>query len=113
MAVCLNTKSTNTYFNILAAGNMSGQKEVIFIGDASGKRYEGVLPMTGDHIMEAYLYRSAARRNECGNFMRDVDTAAAGGSGFGNAGNAKVAGTEFNAMDRLVCARAAGQPVAT
>ena len=92
---------------------MSGQDEALFIGDAGGSRYEGVLPMMGDHIIQAYLYRNAARRDESANFMQDVDTAAAGGSGGGNAGNAKVAGTEFNAMDRLACARAAGQPVAT
>jgi hypothetical protein len=113
MAVYLNTKSTNTYFNILAPGNLSGQDEAMFIGDAGGSRYEGMLPMTGDHIIQANLCRNAARRSKSAHFMRDVDTAAAGGSGGGNAGNAKVAGTQFNAMDRPACARAAGQPAAT
>ena len=91
MTVCLNTKSTNTYFNILAPVNLSGQDEALFIGDAGGSRYEGVLPMMGDHIIQAYLYRNAVRRDESANFMLDVDTAAAGGSGGANAGIAKVA----------------------
>ena len=108
MSVSLQTKSTSTYFNIFAPGKMPGQDEAMFIGDTGGDHFEGVLPDDGDYLIQVYLYRNAARRNESAKFTLDVSIEAAASTG-----DAKVPGTDFNATGNIPCARAAGQPMAS
>jgi hypothetical protein len=36
----------------------------MFIGSTSGNEFAGNLPATGNYVVEVYMMRSAARRNE-------------------------------------------------
>ena len=113
MTVNLQSKSTSTYFNIFAPGKIPGQDEAMFIGDTGGSSFVGVLPATGDYVIQVYLYRNAARRNESASFKLGIEIKAAGSSEGANAGDAKVAGTDFNATGNIPCGRAVGQPMAS
>ncbi len=110
MRVKLATKSTSTYFNVFAPGKTPGQDEAMFIGDTGGDSFEGALPADGDYLIQVYLYRSAARKNESAKFTLNVEIAAGGGAAEGQ-GDAKVAGTDFYATGEINCAREAGQPL--
>jgi hypothetical protein len=107
MRVKLNTKSTSTYFNVFAPGKVPGQDAAMFIGDTGGDTFEGMLPASGDYLIQVYLYRSAARRNESAQFTLDVAIAAEA------TGDVLVPDTNFNATGDLPCARSAGQPMQT
>jgi hypothetical protein len=113
MAVNLQSKSTSIYFNIFAPGKIPGQDEAMFIGDTGGSSFDGVLPATGDYEIQVYLYRNAARRNQSASFKLGIEITAAGSSEGANAGDAKVAGTDFNATGNIPCGRAADQPMAS
>ena len=106
MDVNLTSKSTSIYFNIFAPGKMPGHDEAMFIGDTGGSHFAGTLPDSGDYLIQVYLYRSAARRNESAKFKLDVSINAAA-----NTGDALVPGTDFNATGNIPCARYAGQPM--
>lgn len=111
MRVKLSTKSTSTYFNVFAPGKMPGNDEALFIGDIGGDTFEGVLPASGDYLIQVYLYRAAARRGEQANFTLDVEIAAVAAGGSNETGDAKVSGTDFNATGTIPCARYPGQPM--
>jgi hypothetical protein len=69
MNVSMATRSTATYFNILAPG----ETEVAFFnGSMSDNQYEGVLPATGDYRIRVYMLRSAARRNEKADYRLEM-----------------------------------------
>ena len=104
MRVDLKTDNDATYFNIFAPGDTPGGSEAMFIGSNEGNSFAGSLPESGDYLIQVYLYRNAARRNETANFTFDV--------AIGAEQDAKVPGTEFNATGKLGCARDAGQPLA-
>ena len=111
MRVKLSTNSTSTYFNVSAPGKMPGNDEALFIGDIGGDTFEGVLPASGDYLIQAYLHRAAARRGEQADFTLDIGIDAASSGGSNETGDAKVAGTDFNATRQINCARGAGQPM--
>jgi hypothetical protein len=111
MDVTLKTKNTSTYFNVFAPGKMPGQDEAMFIGDTGGDHFEGVLPDSGDYLIQVYLYRNAARKGETSKFNLKIGVAAGGGSRDGGSDDALVPGTDFNATGQIPCARNAGQPM--
>lgn len=99
--VNLETKSSATYFNIIAPGHTD---EAIFIGSTSGKRYEGVLPDKGDYRIRVYMMRSAARRNEVANYRLEIAVAPTSTSAAPSASvDAKVPGTPFHATGQVPC----------
>jgi hypothetical protein len=105
--ISLATRHTATYFNILAPG----QKEVAFFnGSVSGNQFEGVLPDSGDYRIRVYMMRSAARRNEVADYRLEVVIAAAPAAVAAPSGDAKVAGTDFNATGNVPCSMGGGQP---
>jgi hypothetical protein len=75
MRVSLSTDNPQAYFNVLPPGS----REAIFIGTTSGSSYSGKLPETGRYVIEVYLTRAAARRNEVSNFTIDIAIPASGG----------------------------------
>ena len=111
MTVSLATKSTSTYFNIFAPDKKPGADEAMFAGDRDGSTFQGKLPATGDYLIQVYLFRSAARKNETAVFTLDVEIKAADATADGAGGDTKVAGTDFNATGSMPCAREAGQPM--
>ncbi|WP_294346443.1 hypothetical protein [Prosthecochloris sp.] len=72
MNVVLSSGNTANYFNIFAPGKGPGD-EAMFIGSINGNRYTGTLPATGHYIIQVYMMRSAARRNETANYTLKLD----------------------------------------
>lgn len=103
MSVRLEADNGAAYFNIFAPGDTPGEAEAMHIGSTGGNEYAGTLPETGDYLIQVYLYRSAARRNEIAHFKLNISIDA-------NT-DAKVPGTEFNVTGKLGCARGGGQPL--
>lgn len=68
MTVEMKASSTSAYFNIFAPGDLPGESAAMFIGATSGQRFEGVLPASGDYLVQVFLVRSAARRNETADY---------------------------------------------
>ena len=111
MTVSLATKSTSTYFNIFAPGKKPGADEAMFAGDRDGSTYQGTLPANGDYLIQVYLYRNAARKNETAAFTLDVSVNAGSATVDGVEGDANVSGTDLNATGVMPCTREAGQPM--
>ena len=78
MVVEMSTSNPSAYFNIYAPGNAPGRSEAMFIAASSGLRYEGVLPSSGDYMVQVFINRNAARRDESASYQLDISI---GGSG--------------------------------
>lgn len=100
MHVSLNTKHTALYFNVLPPGS---NDEAIFIGSTEGNKFDGTLSATGTYKIRVYLMASAARRNESGNYGLAISV-----TGGGSGGDAKVAGTNYNATGKVPAALGTG-----
>jgi hypothetical protein len=103
MHVSLNSKNKSLYFNVLAPGS---NDEAIFVGSSDGYKFDGTLSTTGVYKIRVYLMRNAARRNETANFGLSIGVT--GGAPQQRAGDAKVPGTNFNAMGQIPAARGNG-----
>jgi hypothetical protein len=97
MHVTLNSKNTSLYFNVLAPGS---NDEAIFIGSTDGNKFDGTMSMSGVYKIRVYLMASAARRNESANYGLAISVPGGGTSG----GDAKVAGTQYNATGKVPAA---------
>jgi hypothetical protein len=104
MQLSLAADNPQANFNVLPPGS----REAIFIGSNEGSRFSGILPSTGRFVIEVYLMRAAARRNEAARFKLNIAIPAGGGAApagdfaDGDAGgpdNWTVAGVAAN--DRL------------
>lgn len=105
MNVKLKTGNTANYFNVLPPGS----DVALFIGSTSGNEWTGELPADGEYTVRVYLMRSAARRNEKANYTLTVGITGAQ-AGAAHSGDAKVAGTQFNATGNIPCFMGGGQP---
>jgi hypothetical protein len=73
MTVKLATRNTSTYFNLWAPGKVPGKDEALFAGAITGDVFSDKLAETGDYMVQVYLYRNAARRNETSSFNLTVE----------------------------------------
>lgn len=64
MSVQLDTDNASSYFNVTAPG----AREALFNGSISGNSTSVVIPSSGNYVIEVYLMRNAARRNETANY---------------------------------------------
>ena len=64
MSVSLRARNASANFNVLAPGSDTA----MFIGQVSGNDFSGALPMDGTYVVDVYLVRAAARRNEGADF---------------------------------------------
>ena len=71
MTITLNSSNTANYFNIFAPGKAPGDK-AMYIGSIHGSRYAGNLPLDGEYMIQVFLMRNAARRNEQANYTLDI-----------------------------------------
>ncbi len=71
MTVTLKPSNRSTYFNVIAPGADSA----MFIGSTEGNKFSGSLPKSGDYIVQVYLMRNAARRNEASSYSIDFKIA--------------------------------------
>lgn len=97
MQVSLNSKNGALYFNVLPPGS---NDEAIFVGSTEGNKYSGTTSMTGVYKIRVYLMASAARKNESANYGLTISVPAGGSGG----GDAKVAGTSYNATGKVPAA---------
>ena len=67
-------------FNIYAPGDRPGSSTAMYIAASNGLRYEGTLPENGDYLIQVFINRNAARRNESTNYTLNVSI---GGDGAG------------------------------
>jgi hypothetical protein len=81
MIVNMITSNPSTYFNIFAPGDAPGRSEAMFIAASSGLYYEGVLPESGDYMLQVFINRNAARRDESTTYTLDVRIEGAAGAG--------------------------------
>lgn len=99
-------KPTNAsaYFNILAPASNG---EAMFVGSTSGNNFTGPLAVTGPHVVQVYLMRNAARRNETASYTLTVGVT--GGSAAVRPGrDAVVPGTRYNATADISCVTSPG-----
>lgn len=68
LKVKLVTSNSSSYFNITAPG----AQQALFIGSSEGNSYTGTVPSSGNYLIDVYLMRNAARRNETANFTLTV-----------------------------------------
>ncbi len=73
MTVTLKPSNRSTYFNVIAPGADSA----MFIGSTDGNKFSGTLPKSGDYVVQVYLMRNAARRNESSSYSIDFKIAGA------------------------------------
>ena len=78
VTIALESDNLGNYFNIFEPGKFPGQDYAMFIGSTSGNEFEGTLPVNGDYLIQVYVIRSAARRDETANFslqltLTDID----------------------------------------
>jgi hypothetical protein len=104
-------------FNVFEPGNVPGRDGALYVGSTGGPRMEVRTAHAGDYLVQVYLVRAAARRNEQANFTLRVSAtgapaAAAPATPHAGSHDARVPGTEFHATGTLPCARHAGQPMA-
>lgn len=68
LKVRLRADNGQAYFNVRPAGSQTA----LFVGSTGGDRFEGQLPSNGTYVVEVYLMRAAARRNETASFSLDI-----------------------------------------
>jgi hypothetical protein len=116
LAVTLDSRHGGLEFNVFSPGKVPGRDEALFIGSTGGSHMEVRTAEAGDHTIQVYLVRAAARRGEHADFtLRVAVTGAAHAHPAPPTAarhhDATVAGTEFHATGTLPCARAGGQPM--
>ena len=68
MTVSMKTDNASAYFNVIPPAS----DEAMFIGSTSGNDFTATLHANGDYVIQVYLMRNAARRNEVANFTLTV-----------------------------------------
>lgn len=76
MQVSLRADNPQAYFNVTPPGG----RAALFVGSSEGNRFSGRLPVTARYVIEVYLMRAAARRNEVSGFSIDIAIPTVGGS---------------------------------
>ena len=72
MNIVLDSNNASNYFNIYAPGTAAGDN-AMYIGSIHGSRYAGTLPLDGEYMIQVFLMRNAARRNEKVNFTLHIE----------------------------------------
>jgi hypothetical protein len=72
LTVDLKPSNASAYFNITA----KGEEYALFNGSIMGNHFLGPLPADGQYVVQVYLMRNAARRNEVANYSLLLNLAA-------------------------------------
>jgi hypothetical protein len=99
LAVDLKATNGAQYFNIVAPGSNEG----MYISETGGQQAKVVLPTDGAYVIQTFLMRSAARRNEASNFTLKVSVTGTALPALPGSQDAKVAGTRFHATAQVRC----------
>jgi hypothetical protein len=107
LTVDFKPNNASAYFNVTAPGADSA----MFIGSSSGNRFSGPLTVSGRHVVQVYLMRNAARRNETANYTITIGVtgaATAAAAAPRPSQDALVAGTSYNATAEIPCITSEG-----
>jgi hypothetical protein len=99
LSVDMKPSNAAQYFNIVSPGS----NEAMFVGPTVGLQAKVVLPTDGAYLVETYLMRSAARRNESSSYTMSVAVTGQALPALPGRQDAKVAGTGFHATAQLPC----------
>lgn len=69
LAVTMDSSNGSNYFNILGPGG----GDALFNGSISGDFADIIVPDSGDYVVQVYLMRNAARRNEQARFTLRIE----------------------------------------
>lgn len=69
MAVSMQSDNASAYFNVIPPAS----DEAMFVGSTSGDTFSATLHANGDYVIQVYLMRNAARRNEVAQFSLSVE----------------------------------------
>ncbi|CAN7699207.1 hypothetical protein [Pseudomonas umsongensis] len=72
LTVDLKPSNASAYFNITA----KGEEYALFNGSIMGNHFLGPLPADGQYVVQVYLMRNAARRNEVANYSLSLNLGA-------------------------------------
>jgi len=100
LAVALKTSNASAYFNIKPPGSKDA---AMFIGSSSGAQAKLLLPADGTYVVQVYLMRNAARRNESAAYTLDVAVTGQPLAPLPSAQDALVPGTRFHASATVPC----------
>jgi len=111
LQVALNSRSTAICINVFEPGRESGRDAAAYIGETGGNRAALRTARDGDYLIQVFLVRAAARRNE--NAAHELDVSVRNGAEAlpSRPHDALVPGTNFHATGTLPCARSADQPM--
>ena len=106
LTVDFKPSNASAYFNVIAPGADSA----LFIGSTSGNRFSGPLMVSGRHVVQVYLMRNAARRNETADYTLTIGVTGSGAAAAAPrpSHDALVAGTHYNATAEIPCITVAG-----
>lgn len=109
MSVLFRANNNACYMNVIEPGASSA----VHMGDVAGNEFTANLGKSGDYRVEAFLMRSEARRGKTCKFEITFEVSGQAGQAPASdeSGDAKVAGTNFNATGEVPCARYPGQPM--
>jgi hypothetical protein len=99
LAVSSKSPNGSLNFNISPAG----AKEAMFIGGTQGVNASVMLPADGAYVIQVYLMRNAARRNESTTYTLDMAVTGQALAPLPAARDALVAGTRFHATADVPC----------
>ena len=71
MRVSLETNNASAYFNIYAPDKGPGD-EAMFVGSMDGNSHVGTTSAKGSYIIQVYLMRNVAKRNETANYKLHI-----------------------------------------
>jgi hypothetical protein len=107
LTVDFKPSNRSAYVNVTAPG----ADTALFIGSTSGNRFRSsALTAAGPYVVQVYLMRNAARRNEASTYRLTIGLGGgpAAASPASPGGDALVAGTPYNATAEVPCILAAG-----
>lgn len=108
LKVTLESRSTSVYFNVWEPGVKPGEGYAVAIGEQLDNKAELVTAHAGEYMVQVFLVRAVARRNERADFTLHVSVT---GGAQRSSSDALVPGTSFHATGTIPCAHGTGQPM--
>lgn len=99
LQVTMTGSNASAYFNVALAG----APWAMFVGSTSGNAASLVLPTDGTYVVNVYLMRNAARRDETSCYTIDLAVTGAPLKSLPGARDAKIRGTPFHAQAAVPC----------
>lgn len=90
----------SSYFNLLPPGSSN---VAMVMGEFNDNRFKGLLPDDGVYTIQVFLMRSAARRNEVGQFTLSVGVSGAPLKPLAAGVDARLPGTRYHASTTAAC----------